>query len=103
MLLFASFKTASISTSTVIYHTQPFFFVLIGATVFREAVSLHKVAWIVLAFVGVVFVADLEPDSLSLAPDQLLGVAFALAAAVLWAVSAMIVKQLKMLKPHLGR
>jgi drug/metabolite transporter (DMT)-like permease len=101
VLLFASFKTASISTSTVIYHTQPFFFVLIGAAVFRESVSFNKFVWIIFAFVGVVFVADIDPDSFSLSPDHLAGVVYALTAAMLWAIAAMIVKQLKGIKPHL--
>ena len=101
IMLFASFKSASISTSTVIYHAQPFFFVLIGAFFLKEAVSLDKVLWILLAFIGVILVADVDAKGLSLTSTHMIGVLLALSAAVFWAISAMIVKQIKGVKPHL--
>lgn len=101
VLLFASFKTASISTSTVIYHTQPFFFLLIGAVVFREAVTIEKMFCVVLAFIGVIFIANIDLASFSMSSSNLRGIIYALSAAMLWAITAIIVKQLKKIKPHL--
>lgn len=101
VLLFASFETASISISTTIYHTQPFFFLLIGSLVFKEGLSFDKFIWMMLAFAGVVFVSHLDAEMLSLSSRELLGVIYALTAALLWAVTAVIVKRLTSIKPHL--
>ncbi|MGI2029917.1 DMT family transporter [Endozoicomonas acroporae] len=94
VMLFASFKTASISTSTVIYHAQPFFFILIWALAFKEAVSLNKILWMGLAFIGVTLVADINTNEFSLSSDYILGVSLALLAAIFWAASATLVKLL---------
>lgn len=101
VLLFASFATTSISASTVIYHTQPFFFVLIGSIVFREAITREKIFWMCLAFFGVVLVSNIDTQSLSMSSAQLRGVIYALGAAMLWAVTAIIVKRMRDIKPHL--
>ena len=102
MLLFASFSFASISISTVIYHTQPFFFVLISAAVFREKISPTKLPLLLTAFTGVALVSLVDPGAMStISPDQLRGALFALAAAILWAVSAIIVKKINGVRPHL--
>lgn len=101
VLLFASFETASISISTTIYHTQPFFFLLIGSIVFRESITLNKILWMCLAFLGVILVSNLKTNTLMLSSDQLIGVLYALVAAMLWAITAIIVKKLKDIKPHL--
>ncbi len=101
IMLFASFKSASISTSTVIYHAQPFFFVLIWAAVMREVVPANKIFWIVIAFIGVVLVANIDTSSFTLSSEYVKGILLALAAAIFWAISAAIVKHLKGVKPHL--
>lgn len=102
MLLFASFSFATISTSTVIYHTQPFFFVLIGAAIFREKISPAKFPLLLTAFVGVALVSLVDPGAMSaISPEQVRGALYALAAAALWAVSAIIVKKIKGVRPHM--
>ena len=101
ILLFTSFKSASISTSTVVYHTQPLFFVIMWAVIFREAIALDKAAWIILAFVGVILVADVDLASFSFSSTYMTGIFLALSAAVLWAISAILVKQTKDIRPHL--
>lgn len=101
IMLFASFKSASISTSTVIYHAQPFFFVIIGAVLLRESISIDKVGWIILAFIGVTLVANVDLSSFSFSSSYIKGIFLALAASVFWAISAVIVKQLKGVKPDL--
>lgn len=101
VMLFASFKTASISTSTVIYHAQPFFFVLIWAAIFRERVSSNKVAWMGLAFIGVALVANIDFSDVSLSSSSILGIVLALSAAIFWAISAVIVKFLTGISPYI--
>jgi drug/metabolite transporter (DMT)-like permease len=101
IMLFESFKSASISTSTVVYHTQPFFFVLIGTFILRETISLDKVLWMVLAFIGVFLVANISIKDASLTSIYVVGLLLAILAAIFWAISAMIVKQIKGVKPHL--
>ena len=100
VMLFASFKTASISTATVIYHTQPFFFVLMGAIFLRDSLTLDKAVWILLAFIGVVLVVNVDPADLTLSSDYVFGVVLALSAAVFYAITSIIVKQLKSVRPH---
>jgi drug/metabolite transporter (DMT)-like permease len=100
VMLFASFKTASISTATVIYHTQPFFFVIMGAIFLRDALTLDKTVWILLAFIGVVLVVNVDPADLTLSSTYVFGVALALSAAVFYAITSIIVKQLKAVRPH---
>ena len=101
VMLFASFKTASISTSTTIYHIQPFFFVLIWAAIFRERISLNKIAWMGLAFIGVVLVSNININDFSLSSSYIIGVLLALSAAVFWAISAVIVKFLTGVSPYI--
>lgn len=101
VLLFSSYKMASISVATAVYHTQPFFLLLIGAVILREAIPRNKIAWVSLAFVGVVLVSDTDLSSLSTSSDYVVGLVLALSAAVLYAVATMITKQLKGIRPHL--
>ncbi|MFI8418636.1 DMT family transporter [Serratia sp. NPDC078593] len=101
VMLFESFKTASISTSTVIYHAQPFFFMLIWAALYRERVSANKIGWMVISFVGVAFVANIDTNEFSLSSSYIIGVILALSAAVFWAISAVIVKSLKGVSPYI--
>ncbi len=101
ILLFSSYKLASISISTAVYHTQPFFLLIIGAVILREAIPHNKIAWIALAFAGVLMVSDLDLASFTLSSEYVLGLGLALSAAVLYAIATMIAKQLKGIRPHL--
>ncbi len=101
VLLFSSYKMASISIATAVYHTQPFFLLLIGAVILREAISSNKILWIFVAFVGVLLTIDLDLSSFSLQSNYVLGLGLALSAAVLYAIATMITKQLKVIRPHL--
>ncbi|MBB5720603.1 drug/metabolite transporter (DMT)-like permease [Loktanella ponticola] len=100
VLLFSSYAMASISASTAVYHTQPFFLLLIGAVILREAIPRNKITWIVVAFVGVMMVVNIDLSSLSFSSDYVAGLGLALSAAVLYAIATMITKQLKGIRPH---
>lgn len=99
VLLFESYKYASISISTVAYQTQPIFLVLLASIVLKEKFEAYNVVWIFLAFIGVVLIVDFYEPSVEKG-QQLYGLFFALSAAVLYAVATLIIKQLDGVKPH---
>jgi len=101
VLLFAAYSRASISMATAVYNTQPFMLVALGALVFRERISASTVAWLVIAFIGLVFVVKVEPAVLAVPGQYLTGVAYAVGAAAMYAVSSIITKRLKGTPPHL--
>ena len=101
IMLFQSFKTASISISTTIYHIQPFLFVIIWSAIFREPVPKEKWILMLLAFIGVVFVIDFDTKTADFSSSYMHGVFLAISAALFWAISAVIVKQIKFVRPHL--
>ncbi len=101
VLLFAAYSRASISMATAVYNTQPFMLVALGALVFRERISASTVAWLVIAFIGLVFVVKVEPAVLAVPGQYLIGVAYAVGAAAMYAVSSIITKRLKGTPPHL--
>ena len=73
VLLFAAYSRASISMATAVYNTQPFMLVALGALVFRERISASTVAWLVIAFIGLVFVVKVEPAVLAVPGQYLVG------------------------------
>lgn len=101
VMLFASFEFASISTSTVIYHTQPLFFVFLGTIFLGDVLTRDKLGWVLVAFIGLVMIVGPDMDGLSFSSNHLLGVFLAISAAILYAIVSIIVKQLKGIKPHL--
>jgi drug/metabolite transporter (DMT)-like permease len=101
VLLFGAYSRASISMATAVYNTQPFMLVALGALVFRERISASTVVWLVLAFIGLACVVRVEPAVLAVPGEYLEGVALALGAALLYAVSSIIAKHLKGVPPHL--
>ncbi|KWH52913.1 DMT family transporter [Burkholderia anthina] len=101
LLLFAAYSRASISMATAVYNTQPFMLVALGAIVFRERITVSTLAWLALAFAGLVFVVRVEPAVLAVPGAYLEGVALSLGAAFLYAISSIITKQLKGTPPHL--
>ncbi|MFF8379657.1 DMT family transporter [Streptomyces sp. NPDC015661] len=97
VFLFEAYEASSISLATVVYHTQPFFLVLLGAVVLRERIPGSKLAWLALAFVGLVLVSGVRPGDTA----SLKGLGFALAAAVLYALATFVTKRITGVRPHL--
>jgi len=54
VVLFASFRHISIGLATIILHLQPFFVVILTSFIRRELPQLHVLAWIAVAFAGLV-------------------------------------------------
>ncbi|WP_277184527.1 DMT family transporter [Caballeronia sp. BR00000012568055] len=101
LLLFAAYSRASISMATTVYNTQPFMLVALGAVFLRERVSASTLAWLGIAFVGLVLVVRVEPAVLARPGRYIEGVAYALGAAFLYAITSIITKRLKGTPPHL--
>lgn len=101
LLLFASFRHASISIATAVYQTQPFMLVGLGALFLGERVGSGRLVWLAVAFGGVVLVVQGRPGGGALDADPVLGVLMALGAAALYAVAAFTTKKLTGTAPHL--
>ncbi|MGW6567866.1 DMT family transporter [Streptomyces sp. NPDC054975] len=97
VLLFEAYEATSISLATVVYHTQPFFLVVLGAVLFRERITAGKFGWLGVAFVGLVLVSGVRPGDTA----SLTGLGLALAAAVLYALSTIVTKRITGVRPHL--
>ena len=101
VLLFQSYENTSISVATVVYHTQPFYVVLLGALFFRERLRAAQAGWIVVAFAGLVLVSGIRPGDLTGGGSYLTGIGQALLAAVLYALSTLVTKRITGVRPHL--
>ncbi|MEF9883569.1 DMT family transporter [Streptomyces sp. P9-A4] len=97
VFLFEAYEATSISLATVVYHTQPFFLVLLGAVLTRERISAGRLGWLALAFAGLVLVSGVRPGDTA----SLKGLGFALAAAVLYALATFVTKRITGVRPHL--
>ncbi|SAK60154.1 multidrug DMT transporter permease [Caballeronia calidae] len=101
LLLFAAYSRASISMATTVYNTQPFMLVALGIVFLRERVSASTFAWLGIAFIGLVMVVRVEPAVLAMPGEYLEGIAYALGAAFLYAISSIVTKRLQGTPPHL--
>ena len=101
LFLFSSFNYASISISTVDYHFQPFFLLLLNAIFFREKIQMGKAVWLLVAFVGLLLIIELDFNQISFSNDEFLGILMALSAGFLYAVATLLVKKVKNIKSEL--
>ncbi|MFJ8072402.1 DMT family transporter [Streptomyces sp. NPDC096176] len=97
VFLFEAYEESSISLATVVYHTQPFYVVLLGALLFGERLTAATFGWLGVAFAGLVLVSGVSPSD----PGPLTGLGFALLAALFYAISTVITKRITGVKPHL--
>ncbi|WP_325894352.1 DMT family transporter [Grimontia sp. NTOU-MAR1] len=97
--LFTSFSFAPIGVTTVAYHTQPIFVLLIAALFLRERFEPHNWLWVLVAFSGVLMIVD--PFSGGWSDNLILGIGSAIIAAVFYALTTLITQRLTHIKPHL--
>ncbi|MDO4237313.1 DMT family transporter [Pseudomonas sp.] len=100
LLLFESYSRASIAISTAVYNVQPFILVMLAAVFLGEPITLRKITWLSVAFLGMLAIVTANGAQPGCG-DYLAGVALALGAAFLYAVAALIIKWLKAVPPHL--
>ncbi|PRD42852.1 EamA family transporter [Phyllobacterium phragmitis] len=101
LLLFAAYSRASISIATMVYNTQPFMLLAIGALFFRERITVTKLFWLAVAFTGMIAIVQAKPSDGFTGADYLTGIAMALGAAFFYALAALVAKKLKGTPPHL--
>ncbi|MEO4046747.1 DMT family transporter [Pseudomonas sp. CAU 1711] len=101
LLLFASYSKASIAISTAVYNVQPFMLVGLAALFLGERITWAKLAWLGLAFLGMLAIVSAHGEAGTAGDNYLLGIALALGAALLYALAALIVKRLTGTPPHL--
>ena len=97
---FASFGMTTIATTTIVYHVQPFFVVLIGVGFLKERVTLAQMGWIIGAFAGVVLASGILGHSSAVDARWFLGIALTLIASLLYAISTILAKQLGGQRPE---
>lgn len=102
VLLFAAYSRASIGIATAVYNTQPFMLVALGALFLGERITLDKMTWLSLAFLGMLAITQSHgTTSYGEGGAYLVGIALSLGAAFLYAVAALLVKRLTGTPPHL--
>ncbi|OLU26288.1 EamA family transporter [Pseudomonas sp. PA15(2017)] len=101
LLLFASYSRASIAIGTAVYNVQPFLLVVLAALFLGEKLTLQKLAWLSISFLGMLAIVSAHGSAGLGGGDYLTGIGFALGAAFLYAVAALIIKKLKGIPPHL--
>lgn len=101
LFLFAAYPRASISIATIVYNMQPFMLVLMGALLLGERLEPSKMLWLAVAFAGTLLIALAGSIGAAAGTDYLRGVLSALAAALCYAVSALLTKRLTGTPPHL--
>jgi drug/metabolite transporter (DMT)-like permease len=101
LLLFSAYPHASISVATTVYNTQPFMLLGLGALFLGEKITMPKLAWLAVAFAGVVLIVQAKPDHATLSGQYGLGIVLALAAAFFYALAALAARSLKGTPPHL--
>lgn len=101
LLLFAAYSYASISIATAVYNTQPFMLVGLGALFLGEKLTVRKLFWLLLAFIGTMLVVLAQPEQSAGPNNYLWGILLSLGAAFFYALMALAAKGLKGMPPHL--
>jgi drug/metabolite transporter (DMT)-like permease len=102
LLLFGSFAHASIAVATAVYNIQPFILFGLGVIFFGERVTVPKLGWMALAFLGVLAIVLAKPTATYTGSGHyVLGIAMAALAAAGWAVAAATTKRLKGVAPQM--
>jgi RarD protein len=94
VVFFAAFSMTSIATTTIVYHIQPFFVVLIGVLFFKERITLDQLGWMAAAFVGVVLASGIAFSSGAISTRWLLGIGLTLFGSMLYASTTIVAKSL---------
>ena len=101
VLLFAAYQTTTITITTVSYHTEPFVLVALGAIIARRRPSNRVIAWLLVAFAGLVFATRLVRfDGIAVDYGQLVGALYGAGAGMLYAVVTILAKHTRGIHPQ---
>ena len=93
ILLFESYNYTSVAVSTVCYYMAPVFVILAAPVFFKEKLTLKKIICAAFAFAGILLVSGIFKTSFT-GINEIKGVLFGLAAAILYASVILINKKL---------
>ena len=97
LALFSAYAHSGIAIATVVYHTQPFFLLLLTSVLQREPFPFARLPWLVLAFAGVMLITGLEHGAGG--ASMLAGIGLGLLAALLYAVTTLATRRLQAIPP----
>ncbi|MCP3705800.1 DMT family transporter [Paraburkholderia sp. CNPSo 3274] len=99
---FDAIHRTSIAVSTVVFHVQPFWVVLMGAALFHERLGADRLGWIGIAFVGLVLASGVLAEThVADRASYMIGIGESLGGSVLYASVTLIAKSLRNFRPHL--
>src|SRR5471032_1345686 len=101
VLLFGSYSRASIAIGTAVYNVQPFMLVWLAELFLVEKITLQKLFWLGISFLGMLAIVSAHGGPGEGGSDYLTGIGLALGAAFLYAIAALIIKRLTGTPPHL--
>ncbi len=84
IFLFESYRYTSVATATLCYYLAPIFIVAMSPFVFKEKMTLKKVACIIVALIGMVFVSGVAENGIP-PITEIKGIILGIGAAVLYA------------------
>ena len=96
IFLFEAFRFTTVAVATLCYYLQPTLLILVSPLFFKEKLTLRKIFFAVTAFIGMVLVSGVIGGDGS---GDLRGVAFGLAAALLYTVAVVINKKVTAVDP----
>ncbi|MFP3583791.1 DMT family transporter [Paraburkholderia sp. SIMBA_055] len=98
--LFTAYRLTSVGITTVVYNVQPFLLLIAGFLVRRERPSRAAIVWLMLAFAGLVVLA--QPGAQQHDRTYMMGILCALMAAMLYATTTLLTRSLSQtLRPEL--
>ena len=101
VLFAAAVGHIGIALATIVFHVQPFLVVLLGALVFGERLTSVRLAWVALAFAGLLAAIGVPvggPETLSPGATYGWGIACALGGAFLYAWVTLLARRLPTVK-----
>ncbi|MEW9808137.1 DMT family transporter [Mesorhizobium marinum] len=94
MLIFVGLDYTSVTRSTLLVNTMPFWVLVAGHFLLGERITVRKTAGLLLAFAGLVLVFS---DRLSQpGPDALVGDVMSLAAGLAWAATSIVIRRTRL-------
>ena len=94
---FEAYKYTTIATGTLCYYMQPVFYILAGAVVLKEKLTVKKICCVAVAFGGMILVSGVLQIGLHL--SELKGVIFGVSGGFFYAMVVLINKYMKDISP----
>ena len=94
---FEAYKSTTIATSTLCYYMQPVFYILAGAFILKERLTVKKIICVAVAFCGMILVSGVLQIGLHL--SELKGVIFGVSGGFFYAMVVLINKYMKDISP----